>query len=139
MSDDLAKITKFIDKHHVLTLATSDGEELSACSAFYAYSQEKISFIIASSDDTTHIQNIKKNKNIAGNILLETKIIGKIQGVQFRGDIIQLKDKELVKVYYQAFPYAKLMRPKLWIIQVNWFKMTHNKLGFGKKIIWDKE
>jgi len=28
------------------------------------------------------------------------------------------------------------MNPKLWQIKVNYFKMTDNKLGFGKKLIW---
>jgi len=133
---DLKKIAKFLDKHHVMSLATSNKDEISVCSLFYAYSLEKLTFIIASSDDTTHIKNIRKNKNIAGNIVLETKIVGKIQGVQFRGVFEILEDRELKKIYFKKFPHAKVMKPKLWQIKVNYFKMTDNRLGFGKKIIW---
>ena len=136
MNENLVKITKFIAKHHVLTLATTDKNELSACSLFYAYCEKSISFIVASSDDTTHISHINKNHNIAGNILLETTTIGKIQGVQFLGEFLPLKNDELKKLYFKQFPHAKLMRPKLWQIKVNYFKMTDNTLGFGKKIIW---
>lgn len=138
MSTDLAKIKEFIDEHHVMSLATSDVDELSVCSLFYAYSNEKNSFVVASSDDTLHIKHIGKNKRIAGNILLETKTVGKIQGLQFRGDFIPLEDLELKKLYFKNFPYALALSPKLWQIQVNYFKMTDNRLGFGKKIIWQE-
>ncbi len=136
MSSDLEKINTFIKKHHVLTLATADGSELSACSLFYAYSKELKSFIVASSDDTTHIQHILKNNKIAGNILLETSLIGKIQGLQFQGKVEVLQENELSKLYFKSFPQALVMNPKLWQIKVSYFKMTDNTLGFGKKIIW---
>ncbi|MEN8302582.1 MAG: pyridoxamine 5'-phosphate oxidase family protein [Campylobacterota bacterium] len=136
MNSDLERIALFLDEHHVMSLATSSDEELSVCSLFYAYSKDKNSFVVASSDDTTHIEHISKNSKIAGNILLETKTVGKIQGVQFRGEFIPLKDKELKKLYFKAFPYAMALSPKLWQIEVNYFKMTDNRLGFGKKLIW---
>jgi len=136
LSNNLQKIVSFLAGHHVLSLATSDGNEISVCSLFYAFSEEKISFIVASSEDTSHIKHINKNHNIAGNILLETKNIGKIQGVQFRGEFLPLEDKKLKKIYFKEFPHAIVMKPKLWQIKVNYFKMTDNKLGFGKKIIW---
>ena len=44
--------------------------------------------------------------------------------------------KELKKLYFKAFPYAIAMNPALWQIKIDYFKMTDNKLGFGKKIIW---
>lgn len=131
---DLKKIESFIEKHHVLSLATSDGDELSVCSLFYAY--DNLTFVVASSDETTHIKHIKKNEKIAGNILLETKEVGKIQGLQFRGRFRALEDGSLKKLYFKRFPYALVMNPKLWEIEVDYFKLTDNRLGFGKKIIW---
>lgn len=139
MSSDLEKISSFLNEHHVLSLATSDRSELSVCSLFYAYSQNENSFVVASSDETQHIQHINKNSSVAGNILLETKTIGKIQGVQFRGEFSLLDNSELKKLYFNSFPQALIMRPKLWQIKVNYLKMTDNRLGFGKKIIWHKK
>jgi len=136
MSSDLEKISTFLAKHHVMSLATSVTDELSVCSLFYVWDEKKLSFVIASSDDTTHIKHIKQNQNIAGNIVLETKIVGKIQGVQFRGKFLDLQDDELKKLYFKAFPHARVMRPQLWQIKVDYFKMTDNCLGFGRKIIW---
>ena len=137
MKDELQKIASFLDEHHVLSLATSSGNALSVCSLFYRYSQITNSFIVASDDKTLHIQHINKNKNIAGSIVLETKTVGKIQGVQFQGEFLPLEDTDLKQLYFKSFPYAKLMMPKLWQIKVNYFKMTDNNLGFGKKIIWE--
>ena len=136
MSKDLKKIGSFLQKHHVMSLATFTSDELSVCSLFYAYDEKKLSFVVASSDDTTHINHIMQNHNIAGNILLETKTVGKIQGVQFRGKFYKLKNDKLKELYFQTFPHAKLLRPQLWQIKVEYFKMTDNRLGFGKKIIW---
>jgi uncharacterized protein YhbP (UPF0306 family) len=137
MKSDLEKITAFIKKHHVMSLATSLDKELSACSLFYAFDVNKLSFVVASSDDTLHIKHVKRSPRVAGNILLETKEVGKIQGVQFRGEMIELGDKELKALYFKHFPYALALLPKLWQIKVNYLKMTDNKLGFGKKLIYE--
>lgn len=134
----LDKIIQFLKEHHVLSLATSNSQELSVCSLFYTYIEKELSFIVASSDDTTHISHIKKNDTIAGNILLETKTVGKIQGVQFKGSMNVLEDDSLSSHYFKAFPYSIALKPKLWQIKVNYFKMTDNRLGFGKKLIWQE-
>jgi len=134
----LSKIAHFINKHHVMSLATCSEGEISACSLFYAFDVKSVSFVVASAEDTTHIQHIQKNSAIAGNILLETKTVGKIQGVQFRGEFVTLEDENLGRLYFQAFPPALVMQPTLWQIKVNYFKMTDNRLGFGKKLIWQE-
>lgn len=136
MQSNLQKINTFLQKHHVLTLATTDKEELSACNLFYAFDAQKISFVVASSDETTHIKHVLQNPKVAGTVVLETKIVGKIEGVQFRGELLPLDDDELKKLYFKSFPYALAMNPKLWQIKIDYFKLTDNTLGFGKKIIW---
>ena len=138
MENDLKKITNFIDKHHVMSLASTDGTTLSVCNLFYAYDIKEQSFVIASSDDTIHIQNILKYPKIAGSVVLETKTVANIQGLQFRGEFLSLENKELKKLYFKTFPYSLALAPKLWQIKVNYFKMTDNTLGFGKKIIWQE-
>ncbi len=139
MGNDLEKIVLFLEEHHVMSLATTDFKNLSVCSLFYAYSKEKNSFIVASSEDTVHMQHIQQNARVAGNILLETKTVGKIQGVQFHGKFTEVKEKNLEKLYFKMFPYALALSPALWQIRVEKFKMTNNLLGFGKKLIWERE
>ncbi len=138
MKNDLEKITSFLEKHHVLSLATFSNEQLSVCSLFYVYIQESQSFIVASSNETTHIQDILQNSKIAGNILLETKTVAQIQGVQFRGEFLSCNNPDYKEFYFKKFGYAKSMNPPLWQIKVHYFKMTDNTLGFGEKIIWQK-
>ncbi|MDH4945132.1 pyridoxamine 5'-phosphate oxidase family protein [Sulfurimonas sp. C5] len=136
MSEDLKKIHTFIKEHHVLTLATSTDNEISACSLFYAYDEEKKTFVVASSEETLHIQHVRQNNHIAGNILLETSEVGKIQGLQFRGVMEENSEKNFSQLYFKTFPYALALTPKLWTIKVDFLKLTDNRLGFGKKIIW---
>ena len=138
MDTNLKKITAFIEEHHVMTLATAVENEVSACSLFYAYDAKSNSFIVASSEDTQHIQNIQVNPKIAGNILLETKEVGKIQGLQFRGVFTSVQETKLKALYFKHFPYALALTPKLWQIKVDFFKLTDNRLGFGKKLIWQE-
>ncbi|WP_324172341.1 hypothetical protein [Sulfurimonas sp.] len=138
MKNNLQKIISFIDKHHVMSLASTDGTTLSVCNLFYAFDENEVSFVVASSEDTTHIQNILKNHLVAGSVVLETKTVGKIQGLQFRGVFLPLENEKLKKTYFKTFPYAIALKPKLWQIKINYFKMTDNTLGFGKKIIWQE-
>ena len=123
----------------MLSLSTYFDGELSACNLFYAYDPHEVCFVVASSDDTIHIRDISNNKNVAGTIVLETKIVGKIQGVQFKGEFTLLKDQRLKKLYFKNFPYALAMNPKLWVIKIKYFKFTDNTLGFGKKLIWERD
>lgn len=134
----IKKIEDFLDEHHVLSLATSCGGELSVCNLFFAYDKNTKTFVVASSEDTTHIQHILKEPMVAGSVVLETKSVGKIQGLQFRGKFELLSDKSLKKLYFKAFPYALAMNPLLWQVNVEYFKLTDNRLGFAKKFIWNK-
>ncbi|MBA1437964.1 MAG: pyridoxamine 5'-phosphate oxidase family protein [Epsilonproteobacteria bacterium] len=135
MSDKLQKIEAFIAQHHVMSLATSYLDNVSVCSVFYVYDADKQSFIFASDKESLHVINALKNNYVAANILLETDEVGKIQGLQARG-IFQKTDKTDAKLYYKRFPYALAMQPSLWKMEVDFFKLTDNRLGFGKKLIW---
>ncbi|MDD2200044.1 MAG: pyridoxamine 5'-phosphate oxidase family protein, partial [Bacteroidales bacterium] len=79
------RILKFIRNHHVLTLATSVDDSIWCASCFYAFDEKSMCFIFTSDIETKHAEQANKNSNVAGNIYLETKIIGKIRGIQFSG------------------------------------------------------
>ncbi len=136
------RIIDFINEHHVLTLATSNNNLPYCANCFYAYDNEKNKLIFTSDDNTKHISDIKNNNIIAGSIVLETKTVGKIQGIQFNGIISKPQDdykKTANKLYLKRFPYAILKNTKLWIVDLTFIKMTDNRLGFGKKLIWNKK
>ena len=134
-------IVEFINEHHLLTLATSKDNVAYSCNIFYVFNQENNSFIFSSDTKTKHAQDFIANPNVAGTIALETKEISKIQGVQLLGEIIELKGDELKiarEQYIKVFPYAEKMRLQLWEMKLTFIKMTNNRLGFGKKLIWEK-
>jgi len=137
-----AGIEKFIRAHHVLTLATIANGLPWCCSCFYAFVPEEKALIFSSDITTRHGKEALENANVAGSIVLETRIVGKIQGIQFTGvaTFLEGKDAENYRKHYTSrFPYTMLMDLKMWKLELNYIKMTDNKLGFGKKKIWQRE
>jgi uncharacterized protein len=137
------RIIKMIHRHHIFTLATSANNIPYCSTCFYAYDAETNLFIFTSENDTRHIADALKQPKVAGAIALETKIIGKIRGIQFTGEIKEISGNELKKhkkTYLNRFPYVApfINDTPFWIIEPGFFKLTDNNLGFGKKIIWTK-
>jgi len=133
------KIIEFINEHHVLTLATSNNNKAYCANCFYTYLEDDIAFIFTSDEETKHAQDALAQNKVAASIVLETKTIGKIQGIQLTGTMFQPEGelkKKAKKAYLKSFPYAALMKTTLWVLKPNFMKMTHNRLGFGKKLIW---
>ena len=136
------KITDFIKRHHVITVATVNDGQPWCFNAFYAFDEETQSFVIASHDDTRHIQEVLQNKKVAGSVVLETEIVGKVQGLQFSGEMTLCEDedeKQAKKVYVKRFPLTTLTPKILWRISIFDAKYTDNTLGFGKKLLWTKK
>jgi uncharacterized protein YhbP (UPF0306 family) len=136
------RIVDFINEHHVLTLATSFDEEPWCANCFYVYLPEENSFVFTSDFNTKHIKQASHNIYVAGTIVLETSVVGKVQGIQFQGIISEPKGiflERVKKEYLKRFPIAMLMDTHLWVVDLTFIKMTDNRLGFGKKLIWEKE
>ena len=134
------RIVDFINEHHVLTLATSVENNPWCANCFYVWLEDENCFVFTSDDETKHVQDVAANQKVAGSVVLETSTVGKIRGIQFRGTM-KIPENELASkakmAYLKRFPFAILMKTSLWIVQVNYIKMTDNRLGFGKKIIWE--
>ena len=99
-------------------------------------------FVFTSDNSTKHVQDVSVNKRVAGSVVLETSIIGKIRGIQFTGQMYMPTD-DLAQIvnrkYMLRFPFATLMNTRLWVVELDFIKFTDNRLGFGKKLIWKKE
>jgi uncharacterized protein YhbP (UPF0306 family) len=136
------KIVDFINKHHVLTLAVCKNNISYCANCFYVFDQDNNKLIFTSDKHTRHISDTIDNNKVSGSIVLETKIIGKIQGIQFNGIIKEITNdyyKIANKLYLKSFPYAILKKTQLWSVELKYIKMTDNRLGFGKKLIWGNE
>jgi len=134
-----SKVILFFRKHHVLTIATSVENEPWCANCFYVYLEEENALVFTTDDDTRHGKEFIKNPKVAGSVVLETMVIGKIRGIQFQGIVSEPGEEMLSKAkraYLKRFPPAILMDTHLWIVSLTYIKMTDNRLGFGKKLIW---
>lgn len=133
------RFAKFIAKHHVLTLATvnSEGKPYVA-NCFYAYDKRRNHFIFTSDLTTRHGQEMTENRRVALSVVLETRVVGRVQGLQVEG-IAEQSDEEAKRTYIKRFPYAAVAPLTLWMVEPTMLKLTDNTLGFGTKLIWQSE
>jgi len=134
-----SRIIKFFRKHHVLSIATTVDNEPWCANCFYVYLEEENALVFTTDIDTRHGKEFIKNPNVAGSVVLETMVIGKIRGIQFQGIVSEPEVELLSKAkwaYLKKFPPAALMDTHLWIVRLTLIKMTDNRLGFGKKLLW---
>ncbi len=132
-------IIEFIGQHHIFTLATSCNNQPWCSTCFYIYLKENNMFVFLSDKGTRHVNEMEIQSTVSGAIALETRIIGRIRGIQFSGTVTELKGDELRKgktAYLKAFPYAIFKKTIVWGLVPDMIKMTDNRLGFGKKLIW---
>ncbi len=135
------RILSLIREHHIFTLAVTRGSQPWCATCFYIYDEKRNLFIFTSEEDTRHIRDAVETDNFltAGAIALETKMIGKLRGIQFTGIMFKLEGADLKpakKAYVKKFPIAMFSSLYLWGIRPDMIKMTDNRLGFGKKLIW---
>jgi len=134
-----SRIIRFFRKHHVLTIATTVGNEPWCANCFYVYLEEENALVFTTESNTRHGEEFLKNPMVAGSVVLETMVIGKIRGIQFQGIVSESEGELLSKAkwaYLKRFPPAALMDTHLWIVKLTYIKMTDNRFGFGKKLVW---
>ena len=130
------RFVRFLRRHHVLTLATV-AEGVPYCSnAFYCSDKERNLLVFTSDPATRHAQEMERNPRVAASVVLETKIVGRVQGLQLCGTAARA-DETARRAYLKRFPYAALAELTLWAIRPDYMKLTDNTLGFGKKLIWN--
>lgn len=131
------RIVRFLRRHHVLTLATAAEGAPYCANAFYCYDTERNLLIFTSELSTQHARQMERNPEVAASVVLETRIVGRIQGLQLCGTV-QRADGAARRAYLARFPYAALAELTLWALAPHYLKFTDNTLGFGKKLIWKR-
>ncbi|MCK9255148.1 MAG: hypothetical protein GX793_04660 [Bacteroidales bacterium] len=133
------RIVKFIKKHHVFTLSTCINQESWCSHCFYVFLEDENALLFTSEAHTKHIKMAKQNPIVSGSIVLETKFIGKLRGIQFEGEMEKVENTDNSKYrkrYLLKFPFAIIVNTDLWLVKLSTIKMTDNRLGFGKKLFW---
>ena len=142
MNNPDSRILRFIRKHHVLTLATCVNNKPWCSNMFYVYIPDENVFLFTSEDSTKHVADFRNNSLVAASVVLETKIIGRIQGLQMQGRITKPEgeiEARLRSLYRKRFPYSAMMDLSLWVLEPDHMKMTNNAFGFGTKVYWDRQ
>ncbi|SMY35367.1 YhbP family protein [Photobacterium andalusiense] len=140
--NEIKHISDFLKQNHLLTLCANSDTDLWCASCYYSFDPKKMSLFIMTSESSHHSQLMILNKNIVGTIAPQPTNIFNIKGVQFKGKIKKLtnKDAEIANVdYYNKFPDAKFISAPIWEIELIMIKMTDNSLGFGKKLFWHQQ
>ncbi|QZE14082.1 pyridoxamine 5'-phosphate oxidase family protein [Halosquirtibacter laminarini] len=136
------RFVDFIHEHHVMTLATCVNNMPWVANCFYTYDAEENIFIVTTDTKTKHGTQAIENSCVALSIVLETEKVGMIQGLQVSAKMECIEASMFSKYrlkYLKRFPYAVLKQSDLWIISPKQMKFTDNRLGFGKKLIWETE
>ena len=135
------RIVAFIRRHHVMTVATVSGEGPYCANLFYAWMSGEGRFVVTSDAATRHGAEALADGRVAGSVVLETRVVGRVQGLQFRGRMERVEGepaRAARNAYLKRFPYAAAADLELWTIEPTLLKYTDNTLGFGKKLIWHK-
>jgi uncharacterized protein YhbP (UPF0306 family) len=136
------RIRSLFRRHHQLSIATVSDSGPWCASCFFAWDEENNTLVITTDPDTRHGAEFHINSSVAGTIALETKRIGHIRGAQFTGTVSEPEDEVLKRarrIYLKRFPYAALVDLHLWVITLNYIKLTDNRLGFGHKETWRRK
>ena len=135
-------IWDFVAERNVFTLATSAGEQPYCTPCFYAFDLKGKQLIFKSNEDTRHRKELDNNNRVGGSILPEKLAVGQVKGLQFSGTCDRIKDRpdqdKLNAIYYEEFPFARAMGGELWVVILKEVKLTDSKLGFGKKLKWQR-
>lgn len=133
-------IWSFLSKQTVLNIATSKNEESYCASCFYAFDQDNKVLVFKSAVESRHIEEGLNQSIVGGTILPDKLKKAVVIGAQFQG--ILSREAEIITkskaVYYKKYPFALAMDGDIFVIQLSFIKYTDNKLGFGKKIVWNK-
>ena len=147
MSADLrARVEQLLQTHHVMTLATHDGQAPWAAAVFYA--PDGLDLLFLSKSSTRHARGLAHDARCAVTIQRDYRDWPQITGIQAEGRCTELNGAERDRaraVYAQRFPLvgpaggapAKIAQA---LARVGWYRfrpqrlyLIDNALGFGHR------
>lgn len=134
-------ITDFLSAQTVASVCCLDENNRPYCfSCFYAFDQEKKLLYFKTSPGSHHVKLLLKNPFVAGTVQQDKLNTLAIRGLQFSG-VAYWQDGKMPGhasiLYHARHPMALTVDGEIWTIQLHNIKMSHNTLGFNKKVLWD--
>lgn len=139
---DLAAISRYLRRHHVLTVCAGDAANLWCANGFYVYDADRAAFDMMTPADTRHAQLMRDYPQVAGTVSDQQKNEMLIQGVQFRAEARMLQGAEAHVArdrYNTRFALARRSRSPLWRLTLTELKMTDNRRSLGTCLQWRRD
>ncbi len=137
------RIDEYIKQQSCASICCIDESGLPYCfNCFYAYNSNERLLYYKSPHDARHSKIILINPEVAGTIMPDKLNKLHVKGIQFEGIVLPLEHpsaKNVAAFYYKKNPAAVAMPGEIWTIQINSIKFTDSRLGFGKKLTWNRE
>mgnify|MGYP002517377984 CR=1 FL=1 len=121
------KIKSFLNENSLLCWAMQDDDGVYCANAFYAFDDENLSLIIASHENTRHIELARQNPRISVNVA-KFGSVASLKGIQIKA-IFDKASKVQSKLYYARFPFARLKGGSCFALCIHYAKFTDNALG----------
>lgn len=122
-----------------MTLCTVRDQKPWSCQVFYSYFPEDNSLLFTSGSDTRHIGEALSNPNVSVSIVLESKVVARLQGVQIEGIFGSAEEDSYRSAFIKRFPFIALSLGTLWRVGITSAKYTDNTLGFGTKLYFPEK
>ena len=136
-------IIQFLKEQTSASICCVDATGKPYCfSCFYAFNSITGLLYFKSSANSHHSALMQENSFVAGTVLPDklNKIL--VKGIQFEAVVIDTQQplvKQTLGIYLKKHPLALVIPGDIWALQINHIKMTDSTLGFGKKIIWNRD
>lgn len=138
----IEKISDYIKEQSCANVCCVDEFAKPYCfNCFYAYNAADQLLYYKSSTDTKHSGILFNNPAIAGTILPDKLNKLQVRGLQFEGEVLSFSHplcNGASAFYHKKNPVALAMPGEVWTIQINKLKFTDTALGFGKKLLWQR-
>lgn len=140
------RVQRVLHEHHVLTLATRDGDAVWAAALFYAH--EGLDLYFLSKPGSRHAADLAREPRCAVTIQRDYDDWPRIVGIQAEGETVALEGDERAharEVYGRKFPLigrlgAAPVKIAEALAQVHWYRfrpqrlyLIDNSLGFGHR------
>lgn len=138
---DLEKIVAFVERNHVVTICSAKGGVPWAANCFYVLDQHAMALVVMSEPKTRHASEWLENDLVAGTISNQEASVARLQGIQYtaRTCLLEGADKRhAFQLYLKRFPIAAVHSAPIWHIALETVKFTDNTLGFGSKMLWER-
>lgn len=136
-------ITIFMQQQTCATVCCKDKDGTPYCfSCYYIFNPTKGLLYFKSSENAHHFDLLGNTSAIAGTVHPDKLMKLITRGVQWGGSILDEFHPlagNASAIYHTSIPMALAMKGRVFTILLETIKMTDSKLGFGKKIIWQRD